>query len=85
VVSEACYRYVAKLHNENELISNWLLKLTDNLRGSSFGLCYWYLRNAKHFAWNHKRIDRIYRQLELNLRLKLRKRLVRDKPGALVA
>ncbi|SMC31175.1 Integrase core domain-containing protein [Polynucleobacter kasalickyi] len=35
------------------------------------------------FTWNHKRIYRIYRELELNLRIKPRKRLVRDKPEAL--
>jgi putative transposase len=31
-----------------------------------------------------QRIYRIYRELELNLRIKPRKRLVRDKPDALV-
>jgi putative transposase len=83
-VSESCYRYVAKLRDENELIADWLLKLTDNHRSWGFGLCYLYLRNVKHFAWNHKRIYRIYRQLELNLRIKPRKRIVQDKPDALV-
>jgi putative transposase len=83
-VSESCYRYVAKLRDENELIADWLLKLTDNHRAWGFGLCYLYLRNVKHFAWNHKRIYRICRQLELNLRIKPRKRIVRDKPDALV-
>jgi putative transposase len=39
---------------------------------------------VKRFAWNQKRIYRIYRQLELNLRIKPRKRIVRDKPDALV-
>jgi putative transposase len=33
--------------------------------------------------WNHKRIYRIYRELELNLRIKPRKRLKRDRPDAL--
>ena len=42
-----------------------------------------YLRNLKGFAWNHKRVYRIYRDLELNLRIKPRKRLKRDKPDAL--
>jgi len=35
------------------------------------------------FRWNHKRVYRIYRELELNLRIKPRKRLVRDKPQPL--
>ena len=42
-----------------------------------------YLRNVRCFAWNHKRVYRIYRELELNLRIKPRKRLVREKPQPL--
>ncbi|KTA79777.1 hypothetical protein VO70_20020 [Aeromonas salmonicida] len=34
-------------------------------------------------GWNHKRVYRIYRALELNLRIKPRKRLVRAKPEPL--
>ena len=83
-VSETCYRYVAKQNQENELIANWLLRLTDNNRNWGFGLCYLYLRNVKGFCWNHKRVYRIYRELELNLRIKPRKRLVREKPEALM-
>lgn len=33
----------------------------------------------KGFSWNHKRVYRIYRELELNLRIKPRKRLKREK------
>ena len=82
-VSESCYRYQAKNNAENELIANWLIRLTDNNRTWGFGLCYLYLRNMKKFTWNHQRIYRIYRELELNLRIKPRKRLLRDKPQAL--
>ena len=42
-----------------------------------------YLRNVRGFGWNHKPVYRIYRLLELNLRIKPRKRLVRDKPEPL--
>ena len=37
----------------------------------------------KHYRWNHKRVYRIYRELELNLRIKPKKRLVREKPEPL--
>ena len=39
--------------------------------------------NVAHFAWNDKRVYRIYRVLELNLRIKPRRRLVRDTPQPL--
>ena len=82
-VSESCYRYEAKTDEENQKIADWLLRLTDNNRNWGFGLCFLYLRNIKGFQWNHKRVYRIYRELELNLRIKPRKRLVREKPAPL--
>ena len=81
-ISESCYRYERKLDAENAEVANCLLRLTDNLSWG-FGLCYLYLRNVRDFKWNHKRVYRIYKELELNLRIKPRKRLVRDKPEAL--
>jgi len=83
VVSETCYRYQAKLSGENGHIADWLVRLTHNQRNWGFGLCYLYLRNVKGFKWNHKRVYRIYRELELNLRIKPKKRLVRQKPEPL--
>ena len=41
------------------------------------------MRSIKGFSWNHKRLYRIYRELELNLRIKPRRRLKRDKPEVL--
>lgn len=82
-VSEACYRYISKRKPENEEIANWLLRLTDNHRSWGFGLCFLYLRNVRGFGWNHKRVYRIYREQELNLRIKPRKRLVREVPKPL--
>ena len=67
----------------NQQIADWLLRLTTANKGWGFGLCYLYLRNVKGFGWNHKRIYRIYRELELNLRIKPRRRIKRDKPNAL--
>ena len=82
-ISETCYRYQAKLSHQNAEIADWLIRLTHNHRNWGFGLCYLYLRNVKSFHWNHKRVYRIYRELELNLRIKPRKRLVREKPQPL--
>lgn len=82
-VSQSCFRYEARTSAENQEIADWLLRLTDNHRNWGFGLCFLYLRNVKRFGWNHKRVYRIYRELELNLRIKPRKRLVRQKPEPL--
>jgi len=83
LISESCYRYERKLEAENDEVANWLIKLTDNHRNWGFGLCYLYLRNVKYFKWNHKRVYRINKELEPNLRIKPRKRFVREKPEAL--
>ncbi|WP_323001696.1 IS3 family transposase [Denitromonas sp.] len=82
-ISETCYRYQAKLSAENDEIADHLIRLTHNQRNWGFGLCFLYLRNVKGFGWNHKRVYRIYRELELNLRIRPRKRLVREKPEPL--
>jgi len=82
-ISETCYRYEAKLSDENAEIADWLIRSTQWQRNWGFGLCFLYLRNVKGFGWNHKRVYRIYRELELNMRIKTKKRLVREKPEAL--
>jgi putative transposase len=79
-ISETCYRYEAKLSSENERIAEWLIRVTESQRNWGFGLCFLYLRNVKGFSWNHKRVYRIYRELELNLRIRPKKRLVREAP-----
>jgi len=85
-ISETCCRYQSKLSDENELIADWLLALTNAKKTWGFGLCFLHLnlRNVKGFGWNHKRVDRIYRELELNMRIKPRKRLQREKPEPLM-
>ncbi len=88
MISETCYRYSAKLSDENSQIvlflvavvrfahypghprHNWLELLTKRNRNWGFKLCFLYLRNVKGYKWNHKRVYRIYRELELNLRIK---------------
>lgn len=82
-ISETCYRYEARLSDENAEIADWLLRLTTTHRRWGFGLCFLYLRNIQKKGWNHKRVYRIYRELELNLRIKPKRRIKRDKPDAL--
>ena len=82
-ISETCYRYTPKLSGENGEIAHWLLTLTETHKRWGFGLCFAYLRNVRGFRWNHKRVYRIYRELELNLRIKPRARLKRERPEML--
>jgi len=82
-VSQTCYRYQPRQQTDNQVIADWLVRLTHNQRNWGFGLCFLHLRNVKGYGWNHKRVYRIYRELELNLRIKPKKRLVREKPEPL--
>jgi len=82
-ISETCYSYQPKLSSENAEIADWLLRLTTANKRWGFELCFLYLRNVKHQPWNHKRVYRIYRELELNLCIRPKLRLLRDRPDPL--
>jgi putative transposase len=82
-ISLSGYFYKPKLASENEMVADWLLRLTTANKRWGFELCFLYLRNVKGYGWNHKRVYRIYRELELNLRIKPKRRIKRDKPDAL--
>ena len=75
-LSETCFRYRPKRQAENDRIGDLLIGLTQAHKTWGFGLCFMHLRNVKGYPWNHKRVYRIYREVELNLRIKPRKRLV---------
>jgi putative transposase len=81
-VSETFYRYSPLPSDENAQIADLLVGMTDERKTWGFGLCFLHLRNIKGHPLNHKRVYRIYCELELNLRIKPRKRLKRDKPDA---
>ena len=82
-VSQTCCRYRGNGNEENERIADLLPGLTQARRTWGFGLCFLYLRNVKGHPWNHKRVYRIYRDLELNLRIKPKRRLKRETPEEL--
>jgi len=83
LISTTCYFYKPTLVNDNAEIEDWLKCLTTTHKRWVFGLCFDFFRNTEGFKWNHKRVYRIYRELELNLRIKPRSRIKRDKPDAL--
>lgn len=82
-ISRSCFEYKSKLKNENVEIADWLLRITEHQRNWGFKLCFLYLRNIKKFKWNHKRVYRIYKELELNMRIKPKRRIIREAPEAL--
>ncbi len=82
-ISETCYRYRRVNDDENAEIAEFLVELTEKESDWGFGQCFNYLRNVKGFAWNHKRVYRIYCELALNLRIKPRRRLKRNAPEPL--
>jgi putative transposase len=83
-ISEHCYRSQSKRNDDNLLIADWLMRLTDNNRNWGFGLCFLYLRNVQRLPFDHKRVYRIYRERELNLRIKPKRRLKRAAPEPLM-
>ena len=46
-------------------------------------MCFLYLCKVKDFGWNHRVVYRIDRELELTMRIKPKKRIVREKPEPL--
>jgi putative transposase len=82
-VSQGCFRYIPKLSSDNARIAELLLGLAQSHRNWGFGLCFLYLRNVRGYDWNHKRVYRVYRELELNFRIKPKKRIRRNKPEQL--
>lgn len=81
-ISQTCFRYQPTGLVVNEKIEHSLIKLTTENKRWGFGLCFAYLRNVQGKPWNHKRVYRIYCDLRLNLRIKPKVRLKRDKPDA---
>ena len=80
-VSQTCYRYQAQASEENARIADWLVRLTTSYRDWGFGLCFLYLRNVKGFGWNHKRVYRIYRELEQIIEWRGKPRVIRCDNG----
>ena len=72
------YRYESKRQPDDE-VREALLELAEKHKRWGFGLMFDYLRYNGH-KWNHKRVYRVYKELELNLRIKPRKRIESRNP-----
>lgn len=71
-ISSGCYRYESRRKPDDEVI-DVLMRLADSRPRWGFGLMFDWIRNKRH-RWNHKRVYRVYKELELNLRIKPKKR-----------
>lgn len=81
-ISETCYRYERRLNAENAKIEEKLLALTREHPRWGVRKCHQRFR-LEGFRWGFQRVRRIYRAVELNLRIKPRRRLEREKPEKL--
>ena len=72
-ISVTCYYHKSVATDKNKHISGLLLALTEQNKNWGFGLCFLTLRNVMGLPYNHKRVYRIYYELELNLRIKPRR------------
>lgn len=68
-----------KRDDENEMIADLLVELTNVHKTWGLVLCFQHLPNVKGHVCNHKRVHRIYCELELDLRIKPRRRLKRER------
>jgi len=81
-ISRGCLAYRARRSPDHPIIDR-LLKLAAWKPRWGFGLMFDWLR-MKGFTWNHKRVRRVYRNLELNMRIKPKRRLPKRDPLSLV-
>ena len=66
-ISVTCYYHKSVATDENKQIADLLIGLTQQNKNWGFGLCFLSLRNVLGLPYNHKRVYRIYCELELNL------------------
>lgn len=73
-IRSSVFYYKKKKNNEDDLIRQELVLLAETHQTWGFWMMHHRLRNLG-FAWNHKRVYRIYTSMRLNLRNKRKKRL----------
>jgi len=80
-ISSGCYRYTSRRKPDDE-VAEVLIRLAESKPRWGFGLMFDWLRLQGHprKGWNHKRVYRIYKELELNLRIKPKRRFPSRNP-----
>lgn len=73
-VHRSTVRRKTKVADAKQEITELLMRLADSHKRWGFGLMFRWLRR-QGYAWNHKRVYKIYCELALNLRIKPKKRL----------
>jgi len=81
-ISRSGYRYQAQKTDDQEISAQLQQLAARHPRWGCRKMCA-FLKN-QGYAWNHKRIRRVYREMQLHLRVKPKKRLPRRTPQALV-
>ena len=80
-ISRTAYYYRKRLVNDSA-VEQALLELTERHPRWGFVKCFDRLRTLGH-PWNHKRVQRVYNQLKLQLRSKRKQRLPARNPTPL--
>lgn len=77
-IRSGCYRYVSRRRPDDEIIEV-LMRLAESKPRWGFRLMFDWLRSQGR-RWNHKRVYRVYKELELNLRIKPKRRFPSRNP-----
>lgn len=77
-ISSGCYRYESRRQPDDEIV-DVLTRLAASRPRWGFGLMFDWTRHHGH-RWNHKRVYRVYKELELNLRIKPKRRFPSRNP-----
>ena len=80
-ISSGCYRYVSRRRPDDAIV-DVLTRLAASRPRWGFGLMFDWIR-MHHDDWNHKRVYRVYKELELNLRIKPKRRFPSRNPTPL--
>ena len=77
-ISSGCYRYESRRQPDDEVV-DVLTRLAESKPRWGLGLMFGWIR-LRGYEWNHKRVYRVYKALQLNLRIKPKRRFPSRNP-----